>query len=59
MIGATNGLAPLSNLNPSLHFSLAPDGSSLVYSTGLFRTSLWMLEGFDPPESLASRLGWR
>jgi Tol biopolymer transport system component len=59
VIGATNGLAPLSNLTPSLHFSLAPDGSSLVYSTGLFRTSLWMLEGFDQPHSLASRLGWR
>ncbi|HEU4890598.1 MAG TPA: hypothetical protein VFT47_03555, partial [Vicinamibacterales bacterium] len=59
VIGATNGLAPQSNLNPSLHFSLAPDGNSLLYSTGLFRNSLWILEGFNPPDSFASRLGWR
>ena len=58
-IGSANTYPPLGTLNPSIRFSVAPDGRSMVYSTGLIRTSLWLLEGFDPPQGLAARLGWR
>ena len=51
--------APLSNLTPSMRFSLAPDGKSLLYGTGVITNSLWILEGFNPPDSLLARLGWR
>ena len=50
---------PGSNLWPSIRFSLAPDGKSIIYGTGLIRTNLWMLEGFNPPGSLAARFGLR
>jgi hypothetical protein len=50
---------PRSNLSPSIRFSLAPDGKSLVYGTGLIRNNLWIMEGFKSPDTLAARLGWR
>src|SRR5262249_39956148 len=37
---------PGSNLNPTIRLSLAPDGKSIAYGTGRFRTNLWMLDGF-------------
>ena len=46
--------APLSNLNPSIRFDLTPDGKSVTYSTGVFQSGLWMLEGFK-----ARRGFWR
>jgi hypothetical protein len=53
------GFEPGSTLGPSIRLSLAPDGKSIIYGTGLIRTNLWMLEGFNAPSGLASRLGWR
>ena len=53
------GYAPRTNLSPSMRLSLAPDGKSLLYGTGVITNSLWILEGFNPPDSLLARLGWR
>ncbi len=50
---------PRSYLSPSIRLSLAPDGKSIIYGTGLIRYDLWMLEGFKSPGSLAARLGLR
>jgi Tol biopolymer transport system component len=50
---------PRSYQNPSIRLSLAPDGKSIVYGTGLRRYDLWMLEGFMSPRSLAARFGLR
>jgi serine/threonine protein kinase len=47
---------PGNNLNPSIRFSMAPDGKSFVYSAGNFKRNLWMLEGFAPERSFWSRL---
>jgi eukaryotic-like serine/threonine-protein kinase len=58
-IASTPGVEPISRLTPSIHFSLAPDGKSFVYSAGPNTNSLWILEGFRPPNTLAARLGWR
>jgi Tol biopolymer transport system component len=52
VIGAVGEeFVPRSNLSPSLRFSLSPDGKSLVYATGTFKTNLWMLEGFTKTKS--------
>ena len=57
-IGSANPYEPRGTLTPSIRFSVAPDGKSLVYSTGLIRTSLWLLDGFNQPKALAARFGW-
>jgi eukaryotic-like serine/threonine-protein kinase len=44
--------APDDDLFPSIRFTLAPDGQSLVYAVSNTRDDLWMLQGFQPP-------GWR
>ena len=44
-----NDLAPSWQYNPSIRFSLTPDGKSITYTTGTRRKSLWMLEGFRQP----------
>ncbi len=59
VIGSGNPFAPRSYLSPSIHLSLAPDGKSLTYAAGVIRSSLWILEGFNPPDSLAARFGLR
>ena len=56
-IAAGISFEPRSYLNPSIRLSLAPDGKSIIYGTGLRRYDLWMLEGFTTPDSLAARLG--
>jgi len=58
-IGASHGFAPQATLNPVIRFSLAPDGSSVVFSGGNVRVSLWLLEGFMPRRDLLTRLGLR
>jgi serine/threonine protein kinase len=40
---------PGSNLSPTIRFSLAPDGKSFIFGSGMFTNNLWMLEGFAPP----------
>ena len=59
VIGSANPYPPGSNLSPTIHLSLAPDGKSLTYASGMIRSSLWLLEGFNPPDSLAARFGRR
>jgi hypothetical protein len=59
IIASGNTFEPRSNLSPSIRFSLAPDGKSFIYGTGLLRNSLWLMEGFNPPRGLAARLGLR
>lgn len=39
-------LRPRADLNPSLRFTLAPDGKNLAYSIAKSSSSLWMLQGF-------------
>jgi hypothetical protein len=51
--------SPASNLHPAIRFSLAPDGRSIVYGAGQFKTNLWMLDGFVPKTSLLARFGLR
>jgi WD40 repeat protein len=58
VIGSGNTFEPLAPLVPSLRLSVAPDGKSLVYGAGERRSSLWLLEGFNPPSSFTTRLGW-
>ncbi len=41
--------APGSYLNPGIRLSLSPDGTHVLYPALRFTSSLWMLEGFDPP----------
>ena len=50
---------PLGTLTLSIGFRVAPDGRSLASSTGHIRTGLWLLEGFNPSDGFAARLGWR
>jgi Tol biopolymer transport system component len=50
---------PVSDLNPGIRFSLAPDGKSFVYSAADQKSNLWLLEGFEPKTDLLSRLGLR
>jgi serine/threonine protein kinase len=40
---------PRSYLTPGIRLSLSPDGKSILYPSYSMKTSLWMLEGFDPP----------
>ena len=58
-IGSANTFEPRSPFSPSVRLSLSPDGKSLTYGTGVIRNSLWILEGFNPPDGLAARLGLR
>jgi Tol biopolymer transport system component/tRNA A-37 threonylcarbamoyl transferase component Bud32 len=48
---------PRSNLNPSTHFSVTPDGRSITYAIGKFKENLWMLEGFAAKRGLLARFG--
>jgi Tol biopolymer transport system component len=50
---------PNSVPNPSMRFSLAPDGKSFVYGALNEKWNLWLLEGFEPKTDLLSRLGLR
>jgi Tol biopolymer transport system component len=58
-IGSANAFVPRASLSPAIRFSLAPDGKSLVYGAGVIRASLWLLEGFAPPDGILARFGWR
>ena len=58
-IGSANTFEPRSPFSPSIRLTVAPDGKSLTYGTGVIRNSLWILEGFNPPDGLAARLGLR
>jgi serine/threonine protein kinase/Tol biopolymer transport system component len=58
-LGLPTTFAPLGTLTPSIRLSVAPDGKTLVYGTGVNRSALWLLDGFNPPQGLAARLGWR
>ncbi len=58
-IGSANTFEPRSPFSPSIRLSVAPDGKSLTYGTGVIRNSLWILEGFNPPDGLAARLRLR
>jgi eukaryotic-like serine/threonine-protein kinase len=58
-IGASHNFQPRTGVNPAIRFNLAPDGRSLIYSSGNVRTSLWLLEGFKPRRDLLTRLGLR
>jgi Tol biopolymer transport system component/predicted Ser/Thr protein kinase len=40
---------PGSDLNPGIRLTLSPDGKSVLFPSVRRSTSLWMLEGFDPP----------
>lgn len=44
-----NEYAPGAYTEPGVRFSLAPDGKSITYGTRLYRSSLWLLEGFRQP----------
>jgi hypothetical protein len=39
--------------------SLAPDGKSFTYATGVLKENLWMLEGFAAPRGILARMGFR
>ncbi len=41
--------APHSYLNPGIRLSLSPDGTRVLFPSLRYTSSLWMLEGFDPP----------
>jgi len=49
-------LAGMTEPNPLIRFSVSPDGKSMVYTTVLWKSNLWILEGFRQPGPL-SRLG--
>jgi Tol biopolymer transport system component len=36
---------PGSNLHPGIRFSISPDGKSIAFGAGQFKSDLWMLEG--------------
>ena len=44
-------LLPGSTLTPSIRFSLAPDGKSLIYASGQVKTNFWILGGFNSRKS--------
>jgi serine/threonine protein kinase/Tol biopolymer transport system component len=52
--------SPSTNLMPGFRYSLAPDGKSFVYGVVKIKSSLWMLEGFEPKTRLLARFirGW-
>jgi Tol biopolymer transport system component len=39
--------AALSNLSPTIRFSLAPDGQSMAYATGQYHSTLWLFQGWS------------
>ena len=41
---------PSSDLSPGIRLSLAPDGKSVTYAVSVYKSSLWMLEGFQKPD---------
>ena len=45
---------PGSYSNPGIRLSLSPDGKSILYPALRRSSSLWMLEGFNPPSFLDS-----
>lgn len=49
-------LAPSSDLDPGIRWSVSPNGKSIVYGTEVYKSNLWILEGFRGPGLLA-RLG--
>jgi hypothetical protein len=59
IIGSANTFEPRSRFSPAIRLSVAPDGKSLTYGAGIIRNSLWILEGFNPRDGLAARLGLR
>jgi Tol biopolymer transport system component len=40
--------APISSANPGIRFSLAPDGTCVIYSVATVKSSIWLFEGFRP-----------
>jgi hypothetical protein len=38
--------APRGDFHPGMRFSLAQDGKSFVYSTGVIKANLWLMEGW-------------
>jgi eukaryotic-like serine/threonine-protein kinase len=51
---------PREPANPSIRFSMAPDGKSFLYTTGKSRADLWMLQDYRQPswqDELRSVLG--
>jgi serine/threonine protein kinase len=40
--------APTSNLNPGHRLSLSPDGTSVIYTIGSFKSVIWLFDGFQP-----------
>ena len=57
VIGSANPFEPRSTLSPSIRLSRSPDGKSLLYASGSPRSHLWILDGFTPPDTFASRFG--
>ena len=54
-------LRPSTYVNPGVQLSLSPDGKSILFSSVRHNTSIWMMEGFDPPrwtERLREMLSW-
>ena len=49
---------PRSNSNPAMRLTLAPDGKSIAYGVGKFKSNLWMLEGFSVKRGWLARLGF-
>jgi Tol biopolymer transport system component len=40
---------PASPLNPGFRLSIAPDGMSAIYTTAIYKSNIWLFEGFEPP----------
>jgi Tol biopolymer transport system component len=40
-------LEPTAQLNPSMRFTVSPDGKSIAFSTAKAENSVWMLTGFE------------
>jgi eukaryotic-like serine/threonine-protein kinase len=54
-------LTPSAYITPGVRLSLSPDGKSILFSSFRHNTSIWMLEGFDPPtwmDRLREMLPW-
>jgi len=43
------GFTPHADSNPTMRFTLTPDGKSLTFPTARRVSSLWMMTNFDPP----------
>jgi Tol biopolymer transport system component len=50
-------MPPASNVEPSIRFTLSPDGKSFIYGSGKFKSNLWMLAGFKPRRTSLFELG--